>query len=53
MDEEHHGTYIKLWGRALEHLNRYIVKRLLQLVAVLFGITFLLTYLSPGESLSG
>jgi peptide/nickel transport system permease protein len=33
-------------------LGRYIIKRLLQLVAVLFGITFLtflLTYLSPGD----
>lgn len=33
-------------------MGRYIVKRLLQLVAVLFGITFLtflLTYLSPGD----
>jgi peptide/nickel transport system permease protein len=33
-------------------LGRYIAKRLLQLVAVLFGITFLtflLTYLSPGD----
>ncbi|RPK20368.1 hypothetical protein EDO6_06359 [Paenibacillus xylanexedens] len=37
-------------------MSRYIVKRLLQLVVVLFGITFLtflLTYLSPEESLSG
>ncbi|MBB6022505.1 peptide/nickel transport system permease protein [Paenibacillus sp. JGP012] len=33
-------------------MGRYIIKRLLQLVAVLFGITFLtflLTYLSPGD----
>ncbi|WP_339304758.1 nickel ABC transporter permease [Paenibacillus sp. FSL R5-0519] len=33
-------------------MSRYIVKRLLQLVVVLFGITFLtflLTYLSPGD----
>ncbi|KAA8786542.1 ABC transporter permease [Paenibacillus amylolyticus] len=33
-------------------MGRYIVKRLVQLVAVLFGITFLtflLTYLSPGD----
>ncbi|MGO4531299.1 nickel ABC transporter permease [Paenibacillus sp. 2TAF8] len=33
-------------------MGRYIAKRLLQLVAVLFGITFLtflLTYLSPGD----
>lgn len=52
MNEEHHGTYIEFWGRTLEQLSRYIVKRLLQLVVVLFGITFLtflLTYLSPGD----
>lgn len=52
MDEEHHDTYIEFWGRTLEQLSRYIVKRLLQLVVVLFGITFLtflLTYLSPGD----
>nr|WP_260866490.1 nickel ABC transporter permease [Paenibacillus xylanexedens] len=39
-------------GRAFCSLGRYIIKRLLQLVAVLFGITFLtflLTYLSPGD----
>ncbi|MGF6356997.1 nickel ABC transporter permease subunit NikB [Paenibacillus sp. 4624] len=39
-------------GKGVLLLGRYIVKRLVQLVAVLFGITFLtflLTYLSPGD----
>lgn len=52
MDGEHHGIYIKFWGRTFEHVSRYIIKRLMQLVVVLFGITFLtflLTYLSPGD----
>nr|WP_275446304.1 nickel ABC transporter permease [Paenibacillus sp. ACRSA] len=38
--------------RTSERVSRYIIKRLVQLVAVLFGITFLtflLTYLSPGD----
>lgn len=40
------------WGEDVRHVSRYIVKRFIQLAAVLFGIsflTFLLTYLSPGD----